>query len=227
MLRRQAIDRAFTTLRGEVRGGELLGGWCAPCRKELPALDACIARSRSPHGRVLAVSIDLDPANVRRFVQRLRLTMPVPPRRPRRPRARSIRSSARLPFTVVLDRDGAVAYAGGGATRRRSDRVTPLTRRLVADRRGRHRTRRRQGRELMTKPRSPPRASPPWCCFVTLLPLVGGCAGEGLPALSGWSTGSSPSRPRRSPTRRTQDARGPRRLRLAAPVGAGGGCACK
>ena len=122
----------LTTLRGEVVVVNFWASWCAPCRKELPALDALHREIAKSHGRVLAVSIDLDPANVRRFVQRLRLTMPVYHDGPDG-LAHELDLRA-LPFTVVLDRDGAVAYAGGGADAAALDRVTSLTRRLVADR---------------------------------------------------------------------------------------------
>lgn len=82
--------------------------WCRPCVRELPALQQ-LAEDIAPRGgRVLAVAIDSDSRNVQRFVKAHELTLPVACDGPAG-LARELDLQA-VPLTLVLDRNGAVAW---------------------------------------------------------------------------------------------------------------------
>lgn len=117
-------DLAGNTVRlSDLRGRPVLinfwATWCAPCRTEMPELDA-VARERGPERlRVLLVDFQEDPQEVQRYVDTLGLSL-VP----------------------LLDRDGAVAraYRVGGlptsffvdsAGGVRHIQIGPMTRRLI------------------------------------------------------------------------------------------------
>jgi thiol-disulfide isomerase/thioredoxin len=51
--------------------------WCAPCRRELPALDARLAPWQAAGLQLRAISIDREPEKARRFAAELELAMPL------------------------------------------------------------------------------------------------------------------------------------------------------
>ena len=117
-------------LRGEVVVINFWASWCPPCRHELPGLDALHAEISRQGGRVLAVSIDADPANVRRFVRVHGLKLPVyldgPDGLARR------LDLDHIPYTILLDRQGAVAFQTSAADANGIAELGAVTRRLVA-----------------------------------------------------------------------------------------------
>ncbi len=97
------------SLKGNVVVVNFWASWCAPCRRELPRLQALDAEIASRGGRVIAVSIDEDRRNVELFARRNGLTLPVLLDGPDGlARALDLRA---VPLTIVLDRSGRVAYA--------------------------------------------------------------------------------------------------------------------
>ena len=122
---------ALAALRGEVVVINFWASWCPPCRHELPGLDALHAEISRRGGRVLAVSIDADPENVRRFVRVHRLRLPVyldgPDGLARR------LDLDHIPYTIVLDREGQVAFTTSAADANGIAELGAVTRRLIGE----------------------------------------------------------------------------------------------
>jgi len=80
--------------------------WCAPCRRELPALQGLAARLAGRSVEVLTIALDDDAFALREYVRDIGFALPVllgdTPQMPK-----SLRP-AMLPQTVVLDPAGAV-----------------------------------------------------------------------------------------------------------------------
>jgi thiol-disulfide isomerase/thioredoxin len=119
-------------LRGEVVVVNFWASWCGPCRRELPRLDALHAELSAKGGRVLAVSIDQDVANVRRFVKRFGLKLPVVHDGP--DGLANALTLQHIPTTLVLDRTGQVAFTSHGATDAALAELSERARQLVAAR---------------------------------------------------------------------------------------------
>jgi thiol-disulfide isomerase/thioredoxin len=80
--------------------------WCAPCRRELPALDARLAPWQAAGLQLRAVSIDREPEKARRFAAELELAMPLYLDSPDG-LARELDLPA-LPCSYLFDGDGAL-----------------------------------------------------------------------------------------------------------------------
>ncbi len=113
--------------RGEVVVVTFWASWCQPCRKELPQLDALNLEIAERGGQVIAISIDANADNARRFVKTHKLSLPVVHDGPGG--IANLLDLDRIPYTMVLDRSGAVAYVADGAN---VDRLNEVVRRLMA-----------------------------------------------------------------------------------------------
>jgi thiol-disulfide isomerase/thioredoxin len=125
--RPKAPDFTLRTLTGErvklsdYKGKVVLlnfwATWCAPCKQELPILQALLDKHGKDKLAVLAVNID-DPktiAEVRRFVADKKFTMPVPLDEDSKVLGKFNPRHA-LPFLQVIDADGRRAYQHTGFT---------------------------------------------------------------------------------------------------------------
>lgn len=90
--------------------------WCAPCRKELPLLDDLHERYGDQDIRFAAISVDTDPAKLRRFLEEVPVSLPIyVDGTSGVAKALDLPS---LPYTVVLDANGntVLATAQSGAS---------------------------------------------------------------------------------------------------------------
>ena len=101
------------SLDGQVVVVNFWATWCLPCRKELPALDAMYTDLAGRGIRVVAVSIDESPDNVRRFAREHQLSLPIVVDGPNG-LARAL-DLPHIPYTLVLDRGGAVAMTSSAS----------------------------------------------------------------------------------------------------------------
>jgi len=106
--------------------------WCQPCRRELPALDRLATELSKQGVRVIAISVDEDPENVRRFIRAHGLRLSVCQDGPNG-LARRLGLDF-IPLTVVLDRAGQPAFVTSGAEKGAMDRVGSEARRLLTAR---------------------------------------------------------------------------------------------
>ena len=122
-------DFSFAQLEGQVVVVNFWASWCAPCRRELPRLDALHREMSAQGASVVAVSIDQSADNARRFAKTGRLSMPVAHDGPSG-LARTL-DLRHVPATVVLDRDGRIAWSTGRSDDAELAKLGAVVRRLA------------------------------------------------------------------------------------------------
>jgi len=117
-------------LRGKVVVVVFWASWCAPCRREMPEFDHLNADLAARGAQVVGISVDADRANALRFVKQNRLRMVVAHDGPQGLVEQL--DLGMLPYTMVLDRQGAVAF-DAGATHDYSVATISTTARRLTD----------------------------------------------------------------------------------------------
>lgn len=98
--------------RGQVVMVNFWASWCAPCKQEMPHLNALYDRYRSAGFVLLGVNVDDDPAKATAEAARLGIRFPV-----LLDSAKAVSKAyalAAMPTTVVIDRDGQVRHVHQG-----------------------------------------------------------------------------------------------------------------
>jgi len=139
-LRRALATHPLTTLDGKpvkldgsVTVVNFWATWCKPCRHELPALDRLDREIAPDGGHVIAVSLDLEKENVKRFVKTNHLGLAVCHDGPNG-LARQLKLD-QVPYTVVLDRKGEIAFALSGTSDAQVEQLSKVARRLAGEER--------------------------------------------------------------------------------------------
>lgn len=119
--------------RGEVVLVNFWSTWCAPCRVEMPELQALYEAYREQGFTVLAVNLNVDGREpVEAFVSELRLTFPIL-LDPGKEVGRAYRVFA-IPASFLLDRQGRIAYRRVGDPGWDQHQTRALVERLLATR---------------------------------------------------------------------------------------------
>jgi thiol-disulfide isomerase/thioredoxin len=117
-------------LKGDVVVVNFWASWCRPCRRELPELDQLHAELVKQGGRVVAISIDEDPRNAKRFAKEHKLSLMVWHDGPGG-LAQEL-ALDHIPYTMVLNRDGSIAFSTTGVEPDDRAELAAVARRLVA-----------------------------------------------------------------------------------------------
>jgi peroxiredoxin len=101
-------DRAVTLsqLKGQVVVLNFWATWCAPCIEEMPSLVRMQQFMKAKGVTVLAVSIDVDENNYRRFLRDHNVTL-LSVRDPDQ-KSSSLYGTSKFPETYIIDRNGVV-----------------------------------------------------------------------------------------------------------------------
>lgn len=116
--------------RGEVVVVNFWASWCTPCLQEMPALDAWNTRWLDKGARVVAVSVDHEVGNARRFVDKAKLTLEVCHDGSDGLAKRLDLPS--LPCTYVLDKSGELALVTGKSGNEALNEIEKTVERLMA-----------------------------------------------------------------------------------------------
>ena len=100
--------------RGHVVLVNFWATWCPPCIEETPSLEALSNNMRKLGVEVIGVSVDQDPAAVKKFIDEHNLSFPIVLDPDQRVASRY--GTSKFPETYILDRDGRVAEKIIGAT---------------------------------------------------------------------------------------------------------------
>lgn len=119
-----------TSLRGRVVLVNVWASWCAPCRAEMPALDSLRQRLIDPGFMFITLNEDQRVEDARAFLRELGFQFPVALGRG------TLQGKVHypgLPYTVLLDREGAVVQRWSGfAGTAQIDQIEGLARRELA-----------------------------------------------------------------------------------------------
>lgn len=122
-------DLDAADLEGEIVVVNFWATWCEPCRREMPLLQGLHDRLAARGGRVMAISVDRSSQRVTDFVEELGLSLPVYTDGPDG-LAKKLDLEF-LPYTVVLDREGQVVFAGAGGPGKAWDGMERVVEKLL------------------------------------------------------------------------------------------------
>jgi cytochrome c biogenesis protein CcmG/thiol:disulfide interchange protein DsbE len=104
---------SLSSLRGKVVLLDVWASWCAPCKQELPMLDAIAGRLRGRGVEVLAVSVDQQRENVLKFLSSRSHWSLTVAHDPRGAIADTFQPD-KMPTSYVIDRAGIIRHVNSG-----------------------------------------------------------------------------------------------------------------
>jgi thiol-disulfide isomerase/thioredoxin len=99
-------------LSGKVVLVDFWASWCAPCKEELPVLEALYKKYRGRGFEIVGINQDEDPANASKFLRRAPLSFPILHDAKRA--AAGSYSPSKMPSSYLIDRRGLVRYVHAG-----------------------------------------------------------------------------------------------------------------
>lgn len=110
--------RRLLDWRGQALLCNFWGTWCPPCLEEMPLLDSFLDKIRAKRGEIVGIAID-NASNVWQFSRKHKIRYPIllAGLHVFALLRRLGNSAEALPFTVILDRAGAVGYRKLGAVK--------------------------------------------------------------------------------------------------------------
>ena len=121
---------SLSDYRGKVVYLDFWASWCAPCATALPVLDSFRDEFSADDFQVLAVNVDSEPANARRFLTRRPVGYPsVTDPDGRLPAQFEIET---MPTSFLIDREGVIRLVHRGFRKSDVDALRAEIRKLVA-----------------------------------------------------------------------------------------------
>jgi peroxiredoxin len=103
---------SLSALRGKVVLVDFWASWCAPCKDEMPFLEAMYRRLKSRGLVVLGVSVDQERENAEAFIAKMKVSFPIVHDGKHAVADRF--KPPRMPTSYVLDREGKVRHVHEG-----------------------------------------------------------------------------------------------------------------
>ncbi len=120
----KAIDFKGTTLNGkEIKLSDFIGkvvildfwaSWCGPCRKEFPFLIDLYRKNMENDVVVVAVNLDENPADMKKFLSRLKTKVPFPIIADKSGKLPVIYKVDAMPTTLFIDKKGFIRFRHTG-----------------------------------------------------------------------------------------------------------------
>lgn len=103
---------SIASLKGKVVLVDFWASWCAPCREELPVLEALYKKYRGRGFEIVGVNLDQSPDKVQRFLSGTPLSFRVVHDRGRAVAERY--APSKMPSSFLIDRKGIVRHVHAG-----------------------------------------------------------------------------------------------------------------
>jgi len=124
-------DLRLSELRGKVVFMNFFATWCAPCRWEMPEMEALYQNFKGKNFEIVAVSIDSTPNPIKPFADSMNLTFPIVHDGSQRvARSYGFRGP---PLSFLIDRQGRIVGSASGPRKWNGPDAKNLVKKLMAE----------------------------------------------------------------------------------------------